>query len=125
MTHQVSPPRDIGKYDWSDHLLDDSMECNYRHLSREMIVTTVEQGEDCTRMVDEPARRRREFEGVDVVVVLDHQSHVIITAWTEVSSTAKALASEEWSHSQIESILDSNDHYEFLEDKIARAKESG
>jgi len=77
-----------------------------RFLTPELIDETLADGKDCERVEAGRGklRRRKTFDGVDVVLVLPEDQPLIVTGWTEVSDIATALASERWSQTILEKI---------------------
>lgn len=99
-------PRDPDAYDWLRHATEDSIADKWRFLTEEMVRETIRSGRDCVRVKGEPIRRKREFEGVDTVVVLDDRD--ILTAWTEVRSVEAAIMSDRWELAEIRVIQESD-----------------
>lgn len=98
------PPREPSVYTETDHFAD-AFDDDMRFITREMVDQTIIRGRDYMRQGG-PGKMRRKFEydGVDAVVVIALDQPVLITAWTEVRSWARALASDRWSHSDLETI---------------------
>jgi len=101
-----SPPRDPGVYAWTDHFREDAMQSNFRFFTKEMIAETIAEGRDCDRIEAGAGclRRRKTFDGVDVVLVLPEDEPVVITGWNEIKSYIEALASDQWSQDDLAKI---------------------
>jgi hypothetical protein len=101
-------PRDPDEYRYTRHFEKDILPDKTRYLDKEMVEETIAEGRDVVRSVnDSKIRRRKTYDGVDVVVVLgDRGGMFVITAWTEVNSMADALGSERWSREDIMTILE-------------------
>lgn len=105
MYYDDPAPRDPSVYDWTDHFRDDIFDDPMRYLSKDMVDTIIRDGNDYPKQGGPGnIRRRYEFSGVYGVLVLDLEKNVIVTGWTEVASTADALASGEWTLDQLKVI---------------------
>lgn len=96
--------RDPSAFEWSDHA-EDRLEDDMRFTDRGMVEAAIRDGR---RYPDEGGpgkeRRRQRFSGVDCCVVVDDESRVVVTHWTEVGSYARAISSDRWSMDDIERI---------------------
>ena len=112
-----SPTRDPDDYEWSFHLTEDSLSSETRFLTDDMIAETIAEGRDAVRSVnDETVRRKKTYDGVDVVVVLAPKAEEAVTAWTEIASLTEALAPDSrWSQDQIEVIQATDDENQHIQ----------
>ena len=111
-----SPSRDPDEYRHTEHYQEDAKPDAMRFFTESMVRETIREGEDCDRVAAGPGRlrRRKTFDGVDVVLVLPEYTPEIITGWTEVSDFTTALESSRWSQEQIRTIQ-AFQNYEHME----------
>ena len=103
-TQHGPPPRSPHIYEEADHL-EDAFADDMRFLDRDMVEETIINGRDYPKEGGPGKMRRKyEYDGVDVVVVIDPKVPCIITAWTEINSTSRALASSRWTTDDLQTI---------------------
>lgn len=104
VTHKDVPPREPGRFRETDHfgdIFDDPL----RYLTRDMVGEVIADGRDYPKEGGPgKMRRKKEYDGVDAVLVIAKDAPVLITGWTEVRDWAKALASDRWSFEDLERI---------------------
>ena len=102
----VSHPRDPSEYYHTNHFTDDILPDSDRYITIELVEETIREGRDCIRSEnDVQIRRKKTFDGVDVVVVLgERDGYAIVTAWTELVSAKTALQSDRWGLGAISTI---------------------
>lgn len=97
-------PRSPSEYTETDHF-EDALNGDMRYLTREMVADTIKNGAD---FWDEGGagnlRRRKEFDGVNAVLVIDIQDTALVTGWTEIHNITRALNSDTWTHDQLKTI---------------------
>jgi hypothetical protein len=109
------PPREPCRYSETDHFAD-CFDDPMRFITRGMVGEVIEGGRDYP---DEggpnKVRRKREYGGVDAVLVIARDDPVLITGWTEVRDWVDAAASERWSLEQLRTIraFEDKDHYKW------------
>jgi len=101
-----SPSRNPTDFTWSKHFKNETFPHHLRFLTEETINETLRDGRDCDRVEAGlgKLRRRKTFDGVDVVLVLAEQEAFIVTGWTEVSNLTEALASDRWTDADLRKI---------------------
>jgi hypothetical protein len=107
MVENTVHPYDPDKYTYTRHLKNDVLPDETRHVDKEMIEKTIREGRDVVRSVnDSKIRRRKTFDGIDVVVVLgDRGGMFVVSAWTEIHSMKTAIDSDRWCQEDIMTIL--------------------
>lgn len=104
MSQHHRPPRDPLDYDETEHF-GDAFDDDMRFVTEDMVDETIADGRDYPKEGGRgKLRRKLEYDGVDAVVVIAKDAPVLITAWTEVGSWARAIASDRWSHGDLETI---------------------
>jgi len=90
----------------TEHFENDAKNDPMRFFTEAMVRETIRDGKDCDRVEAGSGclRRRKEFDGVDVVLVLPESEPEIITGWTEVSDFAVALGSSRWTQEEVRTI---------------------
>lgn len=98
------PPRDPDLYTETDHY-PDAFDDPMRFITRDMAQDAIVNGADFWDQGGaNKVRRKVEYEGVNAVVVIALDKPVLVTAWTEIQSYTKAIASDRWSFSDLEKI---------------------
>lgn len=97
-------PTDPEAFAETDHF-EEAIRDDMRYLTRDMARKTIAEGREYPDQGGPgKIRRKREYDGVDAVVVLAKDTPVLVTGWTEVRKWSKALASERWSYDDLETI---------------------
>jgi len=110
------PPRDPDRYEWSAHLRDDVLDSRMRFLTEDMVQETISDGRDhwdegrpAEKFPDRArndastidVRRKRDFDGVDAVLVIPRDEPILVTGWTEIGDYPRAFASDRWLQGEI------------------------
>jgi hypothetical protein len=99
-----SPSRDPEVYEETDHF-EDAFEDGMRFVERSMVPEVIEEGRDYPEQGGRgKVRRKKEYGGVDAVLVMALDSRVLVTTWTEVRSWKRAMASDRWSMEDLETM---------------------
>jgi hypothetical protein len=99
-------PRNPSEFDLTDHVREDVFADDMRFVDERMIWETIRDGREYAKEGGPGrVRRRLEYDGVDCAVVIDPDCRAVVTAWTEVASAQRALASDRWSSDDIDTIL--------------------
>ena len=101
------PPRDPSRYAWTDHFRYESVPDGRRSLADGMVGRTIEDGDDRVREGGRgKIKRRRDFGGVECVLVIPIGEAVVVTGWCEVSDRSAARDGDRWSEEDIRQLDD-------------------